>query len=100
MLPRRKVVGPPAPAAPAPLVHGSATAIQCVADSTAALPPITTPLPQMVTKYKLGYDPVEVDPEDMVRLPLRCARCGTPAVRVGAGWAGAAKEACLGSSCC
>ena len=22
----------------------------------------------MVTKYKLGYDPVEVDPEDMVRL--------------------------------
>jgi DNA polymerase epsilon subunit 1 len=21
----------------------------------------------MVTKYKLGYDPVEVDPEDMVR---------------------------------
>lgn len=22
---------------------------------------------QMVTKYKLGYDPVEVDPEDMVR---------------------------------
>lgn len=24
-------------------------------------------LPQMVTKYKLGYDPVEVDPEDMVR---------------------------------
>jgi hypothetical protein len=25
------------------------------------------PVPQMVTKYKLGYDPVEVDPEDMVR---------------------------------
>ena len=23
---------------------------------------------QMVTKYKLGYEPVEVDPEDMVRL--------------------------------
>lgn len=23
-------------------------------------------LVQMVTKYKLGYDPVEVDPEDMV----------------------------------
>jgi DNA polymerase epsilon subunit 1 len=23
---------------------------------------------QMVTKYKLGYDPLEVDPEDMVRL--------------------------------
>ena len=22
----------------------------------------------MVTKYKLGYEPVEVDPEDMVRL--------------------------------
>lgn len=37
----------------------------------------------MVTKYKLGYDPVEVDPEDMVRLfdtglcllLLACAHC-------------------------
>ena len=30
----------------------------------------------MVTKYKLGYDPVEVDPEDMVRSPY-CLYCCT-----------------------
>ena len=29
--------------------------------------PHVLPASQMVTKYKLGYDPVEVDPEDMVR---------------------------------
>lgn len=28
--------------------------------------------PQMVTKYKLGYDPVEVDPEDMVGAAADC----------------------------
>ena len=28
--------------------------------------PVLPPPLQMVTKYKLGYDPVEVDPEDMV----------------------------------
>ena len=32
--------------------------------------------PQSVTKYKLGYDPVEVHPEDMVRLARE-----TPQVR-------------------
>ena len=31
--------------------------------------------PQMVTKYKLGYDPVEVDPEDMVRCACCAALC-------------------------
>ena len=34
------------------------------------LPPANPPLPlsQAVTKAKLGYDPVEVDPEDMMRM--------------------------------
>lgn len=33
------------------------------------MPPLRTSLsPQAVTKAKLGYDPVEVAPEDMVRL--------------------------------
>lgn len=54
----------------------------------------------MVTKYKLGYDPVEVDPEDMVRLSLRCARWGTCCAELKLGWAGAAKEGCCGSCCC
>ena len=36
----------------------------------------------MVTKYKLGYDPVEVDPEDMVRRALRPGQ-GRQGVRAG-----------------
>lgn len=51
----------------------------------------------MVTKYKLGYDPVEVDPEDMVRthLQMRVCRCASavPSVLVVRG------PAMLGSSC-
>ena len=33
---------------------------------TMGVPPPSPP-PQAVTRYKLGYDPVEIDPEDMVR---------------------------------
>lgn len=33
-----------------------------------ACPSLRLPGPQAVTKAKLGYDPVEVAPEDMVRL--------------------------------
>ncbi len=36
-----------------------------------------------VTKYKLGYDPVEVDPEDMVRAVCRVVQGGAGGVSLG-----------------
>jgi len=46
------------------------TTMHCTSDpSPSPNPPSSpTPQPKAVCKSKLGYDPVEVDPEDMLRL--------------------------------